>query len=91
MKSFSVISAFNLSTYSLEKLENGFSAFESAVKKACSFPHCDRLLVLSSSETYEKLSETLTKIFEKEEPTLAKDGKTPCFEIQKIQSVLYQM
>ncbi len=62
MKSFSVLSAFNISLFSFQKLNNGVSAFDLACTKAISFPNCEKVLVLCSSKNKTKISEAIKQI-----------------------------
>ncbi len=47
MKSFSVLSAYNISSYAFKKMVNGISPFEAACRKAADFPECKKLLILT--------------------------------------------
>ncbi len=62
MKSFSILSAFNISSFSFEKLKNGISAFDSACNLAANLPHCEKVIVLCSSKNEKDIAKQLIDI-----------------------------
>ncbi len=62
MKSFSVLSAFNISLYSFEQLKNGKSAFESACIAAANFPNCEKIIILCSVKNEAQISDFIAGI-----------------------------
>ena len=49
MKSFAVLSAYDISEYSFKKLESGIIPFEASFRAAAAFPDCKKILVLTST------------------------------------------
>ncbi len=62
MKSFSVLSAFNISLFSFEKLNNGMSAFDSACQISASLPNCEKTIVLCSSKNEKEVLEFIKQL-----------------------------
>lgn len=64
MKSFSVLCAYNLSEYAFKKNEANIVPFLKACTDASAFPHCEKLLILTSKHTNKNVETVLenTKI-----------------------------
>ena len=49
MKSFAVLSAYDISEYSFKKLESGIIPFEASFRAAAAFPDCKKIIILTSA------------------------------------------
>ena len=82
MKSFAVLSAYDISEYSFKKLESGIIPFEASFRAAAAFPDCKKIIILTSAsceasivsilkniKTEELKIEWKVKVLEKKKPS----------------------
>ncbi|UTC63678.1 spiro-SPASM protein [Treponema sp. OMZ 788] len=62
MKSFAVLSAYDISEYSFKNLESGIIPFEASFRAAAALPDCKKILVLTSCSCEEPINSILKNI-----------------------------